>query len=76
MSRTQSRVPSDGRDMRDHTSSKNITGPQIVFDKEYLCMKSLNDEISTDQVKITNVGSTTIYFVWKKVERGDYIPAK
>lgn len=76
MSRSQNKVAPDGRENTNATNIKGVNGPQIVFDKEFLCMKSVNDEISTDQVKITNVGSTTIYFVWKKVERGDYIPAK
>lgn len=55
---------------------KEIQGPQIIFDKEFLCMKSVKDEISTDQMTIQNIGTTTIYYEWRKVERGDYIEAK
>lgn len=55
---------------------REIVGPQLVFDKEFLCMKSLGDQISKDQVTITNMGTTTIYYDWRKVERGDYIEAK
>ena len=55
---------------------KEVTGPQIVFDKQFLCMKSVGDEISTDQVTVRNVGTATIYYEWRKVERGDYIEAK
>lgn len=39
-------------------------------------MKSVKDEISTDQVTIRNIGTTTIYYEWRKVQRGDYIEAK
>ena len=39
-------------------------------------MKSKCDQISQDQVTLTNVGTATIYYEWRKVERGDYIEAK
>jgi hypothetical protein len=62
---------------RDHLNdSKSSTGPQLVYDKEFLCMKSVKSEISKDHVTITNVGTTTIYYEWRKVKRGDYIDAK
>lgn len=59
-----------------HNGATSGQGPNLVFDKEFLCMKSVKDEISTDQVTIQNVGTTTIYYEWRKVERGDYIEAK
>ena len=68
-----------GLDIQSRKHSKDLTdlvGPQLMFDKEFLCMKSVRDEISKDHVTITNVGTTTIYYEWRKVERHDYIEAK
>lgn len=39
-------------------------------------MKSKNDKIEEDQVTVSNVGTTTIYYEWRKVEREDHILAK
>lgn len=77
MARSQNQVLADMANAPiERSSMQNIVGPQIVFDKHFLCMKSVKDEISTDQVTISNAGTATIYYEWRKVERNDHIEAK
>ena len=51
-------------------------GPQISFDKNYLCMMTQVCQIKQDQVILKNTGTTTVSYEWKKIERGDFIQAK
>lgn len=78
MAKTQNQVLADMANVPIERSGfpKSIVGPQILFDKHFMCMKSVQDEISTDQVTVTNEGTATIYYEWRKVERSDYIEAK
>jgi hypothetical protein len=50
-----------------------MTGPQLTFDKNQLCMMTPVSVIAQDQVIVRNVGSTTITYDWKRVHRGDFI---
>ena len=65
-------------------------GPQVAFDKAYLCMMTEVCKIKQDQGKLLektnqkryfsvilkNTGTTTVTYEWKKIIRGDYIKSK
>jgi len=51
-------------------------GPQLTFDKSYLCMIAPKGDIKADSVIVKNTGSTTVGYEWKKTIRGDHIPSK
>ena len=65
-----------------------MTGPQLTFDKTYLFMNAELDQIKQDigelfprltsssLVVIQNIGSTTVTYEWKRVQRGDHVRAK
>ena len=52
------------------------SGPVLVFSKTHLFMKNHTGKSETDEVTVTNIGSTAVFYEWKKNARGDFIKAK
>lgn len=53
-----------------------VSGPQLTFDKTYLFMNAELDQIKQDIIVIHNVGSSTVTYEWKQVQRGDHVRSK
>lgn len=43
-----------------------VQGPQLEIDKSVLTFTAMTGEISMDSVTARNIGSSAIYYEWKK----------
>jgi hypothetical protein len=53
-----------------------VQGPQLQVSKTHLFLESETGKSISEDLEVTNVGTTAVFYEWRKVVKGDYFKAK
>lgn len=58
------------------TELGKVQGPQLHISKTHLHLECETEKSQSEELVITNIGTTAVFYEWRKAAKGDYFKAK